>query len=586
MQPQMPYFLGREAAAGAADDDVPEGLPHARHRRGRARHVPPHVLRDARQLLVRAVLQGGRDRVRDRVHPAAPEARLGPRLGQRPRRRPGAEARPRRGGDRPLGADRHAARADRPAAVVRELLVGRRPGAVRARLGDVLGLGRGGRLRQRGLPARAARAASASSSSGTSSSCRTSSTPTARSPSCRRKNIDTGWGLERVARVVQDVASVYDTDGYQLIMDWVAAQSGVAYGSSADATKAHRVLADHGRGMTFIAAEGVAPSNEGRGYVLRRIVRRAAQHGLRIGMKPPFLPGLADVVIEQMGQAYPELVEHRDEIHRVLAAEEERFGETLERGMAIFEEAAAKGEITGDDAFELQATYGFPIELTQELARERGLGVNDEEYTRLMEEHREISRAGRSGALRAALRRRAAHRVRRLRAASTSAPRSRRTPTSATALPGQARGVAVLSRGRRPGHRRRLDREGRRLARRARRGAAARGRPGARLRGRRLRGGRPRARRRAVERPLSDDGEPHGDAPAPQGAAGGARRPRPPGRLGRASRQAPLRLHASVAADARRSAPRSRRASTSTSSRTCRCGSSRRRWRRRATSAR
>ncbi|HEY2354631.1 MAG TPA: alanine--tRNA ligase [Gaiellaceae bacterium] len=208
------------------------------------------------------------------------------------------------------------------------------------------------------------------------------------------KNIDTGWGLERVARVVQDVASVYDTDGYQLIMDWVAEQSGVAYGSSDDATKAHRVLADHGRGMTFISAEGVAPSNEGRGYVLRRVIRRAAQHGRRIGMESPFLPDLAGVVIEQMGAAYPELVEHRDEILRTLAAEEERFGETLERGMAIFEEAAAKGEITGDDAFELQATYGFPIELTQELARERGLGVNDEEYTRLMEGHREISRQG------------------------------------------------------------------------------------------------------------------------------------------------------------------------------------------------
>jgi alanyl-tRNA synthetase len=206
------------------------------------------------------------------------------------------------------------------------------------------------------------------------------------------KNIDTGWGLERVARVVQQVPSVYDTDGYQLIMDWVAGESGVAYGSSQDATKAHRVLADHGRGMTFIAVEGVAPSNEGRGYVLRRVIRRAAQHGLRIGMESPFLPGLADVVIEQMGAAYPELVERRDEIHRVLAAEEERFGETLERGMGIFEEAAAKGEITGDDAFTLQATYGFPIELTQELARERGLGVNDEEYTRLMEGHREISR--------------------------------------------------------------------------------------------------------------------------------------------------------------------------------------------------
>jgi len=212
-----------------------------------------------------------------------------------------------------------------------------------------------------------------------------------------QQNIDTGMGVERISRIVQQVPSVYDTDGYQTIMAWIAAASGVAYGDSPDATKAHRVLADHGRGMTFIAAEGVTPSNEGRGYVLRRIIRRAAQHGLRIGMQPPFLDGLADSVIEEMGVAYPELVEHRGDIHRVLTAEEERFGETLERGMKLFDEAAARGEITGDDAFTLQATYGFPIELTMELARERGLGVNDEEFTRLMAEHREISRAGVAG---------------------------------------------------------------------------------------------------------------------------------------------------------------------------------------------
>jgi alanyl-tRNA synthetase len=144
--------------------------------------------------------------------------------------------------------------------------------------------------------------------------------------------------------------------------------------------------------MTFIVSEGVTPSNEGRGYVLRRLIRRAAQHGLRIGMEAPFLAELADAVIEQMGDAYPELRQHVSEIRGVLTAEEERFAETLERGMKNFEEAAARGEITGSDAFTLQATYGFPIELTQELARERGLGVNDEEYTRLMEEHREISR--------------------------------------------------------------------------------------------------------------------------------------------------------------------------------------------------
>jgi alanyl-tRNA synthetase len=212
-----------------------------------------------------------------------------------------------------------------------------------------------------------------------------------------KQNIDTGLGLERTARIVQDVPSVYDTDGYQMVMSWIAERSGVAYGDSPDATKAHRVLADHGRGMTFLVSDGVTPANEGRGYVLRRVIRRAAQHGLRIGMEAPFLADLSSAVIDQMGEAYPELVEHRDDIRAVLAEEERRFGETLERGMKLFEEAAARGHITGDDAFTLATTYGFPIELTRELARERGLEINEEEYTRLMEQHREISRAGVAG---------------------------------------------------------------------------------------------------------------------------------------------------------------------------------------------
>jgi alanyl-tRNA synthetase len=207
------------------------------------------------------------------------------------------------------------------------------------------------------------------------------------------QNIDTGLGLERTARILQDVASVYDTDGYQQIMRWIEETSGIAYGDSPDATKAHRVLADHGRGMAFIVAEGVTPSNEGRGYVLRRIVRRAVQHGLRIGMRSPFLPGLADTVISQMGEPYPELVEQRDQITRILSAEEERFAVTLGRGMKLFEQAAAGGAVSGKDAFELQATYGFPIELTLELAREQGIPVDEAEYEREMDRHREISRA-------------------------------------------------------------------------------------------------------------------------------------------------------------------------------------------------
>jgi alanyl-tRNA synthetase len=209
-----------------------------------------------------------------------------------------------------------------------------------------------------------------------------------------QQNIDTGMGLERAARILQDVESVYDTDGYQAIMAWLAEQSGVAYRDSPRATKALRILADHGRGMTFLAADGVAPSNEGRGYVMRRIMRRAILQGTRIGLETPFLAGLADVVIEQMAEAYPELPEHRADIHQTLDTEEQRFSETLARGLRLFEELTGTDAISGEQAFTLAATYGFPIELTVELAEERGQAVDVDEFNRLMEEHREISRAG------------------------------------------------------------------------------------------------------------------------------------------------------------------------------------------------
>ena len=190
-----------------------------------------------------------------------------------------------------------------------------------------------------------------------------------------KQNVDTGMGVERTAAILQDVMTVYETDVYQAIMRWIAEQSGVAYGDSPEATKAHRVLADHGRGMTFLAADGITPSNEGRGYVMRRIIRRAVQQADRVGLEAPYLAQLSDVVIEQMKDGYPELEEHRDEIHRILTAEEERFGKTLERGLRLFEEIAQRGDaISGEDAFRLHDTYGFPLELTRELAHERGLG--------------------------------------------------------------------------------------------------------------------------------------------------------------------------------------------------------------------
>jgi alanyl-tRNA synthetase len=207
-----------------------------------------------------------------------------------------------------------------------------------------------------------------------------------------KQNIDTGLGLERGARILQQVPSVYDTDGYQEIMAWLAESSGVAYGDSEEATKAHRILADHGRGMTFLAGDGVVPENEGRGYVMRRVVRRAILQAGRIGLEPPFLGGLADVVVHQMAEAYPELGERRDEIRRVLGEEEERFSETLSRGLRLFEEVAGGDGISGQDAFKLHDTYGFPLELTEELARERGLVVDVDGFKQLMEEQRQRSR--------------------------------------------------------------------------------------------------------------------------------------------------------------------------------------------------
>jgi alanyl-tRNA synthetase len=207
-----------------------------------------------------------------------------------------------------------------------------------------------------------------------------------------QQNIDTGLGLERGAMLLQGVDSIFDADGYQQIMDWVAAESGVRYGDSPQATKAHRVLADHGRAMTFLIAEGITPSNEGRGYVVRRLVRRAVHQGGRIGLRDVYR--LPAVVIDQMEGAYPELREHAEEIERIVRAEEERFNETLERGTKLFEELAGREAISGEEAFTLAATYGFPLELTVELAEERGQAVDVDGYHAEMAKHREISRAG------------------------------------------------------------------------------------------------------------------------------------------------------------------------------------------------
>jgi alanyl-tRNA synthetase len=206
------------------------------------------------------------------------------------------------------------------------------------------------------------------------------------------QNVDTGMGIERTAMVLQGVESVFDTDGFREIMDWIEAESGVAYQDSDVSRRAHRVLADHGRAASFLIAEGVEPSNEGRGYICRRLLRRAIHQANRIGLGDAHR--LSRVVVAQMGDAYPLLAEHADEIESIWKAEEDRFSETLARGMKVFDELAGKDAVDAQDAFTLAATYGFPIELTEELAEERGQPVDVDGFRTLMEAHREISRAG------------------------------------------------------------------------------------------------------------------------------------------------------------------------------------------------
>jgi len=212
------------------------------------------------------------------------------------------------------------------------------------------------------------------------------------------KNIDTGAGLERLAAILQDVPSVFDTDAFRPLIDWAAAASGRAYGASPRDDRALRVLADHGRAMSFLAADGVIPSNEGRGYILRRIVRRAVSEAGHLGLEPDAVVGLAAPVREGFGEAYPELVERASHVVDVIGAEAEQFARTLVQGRRLMREvidrSRSAGRVSGEDAFRLHDTYGFPLDLTLEAAADAGLEVDRESFERLMEEQRERSRAG------------------------------------------------------------------------------------------------------------------------------------------------------------------------------------------------
>ena len=204
--------------------------------------------------------------------------------------------------------------------------------------------------------------------------------------------VDTGMGLERITAILQHVHSNYEIDLFQALIRKAAELTG----TSDLENKSLRVIADHIRACAFLIVDGVLPSNEGRGYVLRRIIRRALRHGWMLGVRQPFFHKLVDALIEQMGEAYPELPAARDMVVRALKAEEERFAETLDSGMRIFEEVAARAEggvIPGADVFRLYDTYGFPVDLTADMARERGMSVDMAGFEAAMEHQREAARA-------------------------------------------------------------------------------------------------------------------------------------------------------------------------------------------------
>jgi alanyl-tRNA synthetase len=214
-----------------------------------------------------------------------------------------------------------------------------------------------------------------------------------------KPSVDTGAGLERIAAVMQGEDDNFHTDLFQPLIDRVGELVGVPYDRNAESRASYRVLADHARAVSFLLADGVYPSNEGRGYVLRRILRRAVRHAWLLGRREPTLAALSDVVVRQLGEVYPELTAKAGFIHEVTETEERRFLETIEGGLARLEEIFGSGAttISGEDAFKLYDTYGFPIDLTQIIAGERGVGVELAAFERALEQQRERSRAARAG---------------------------------------------------------------------------------------------------------------------------------------------------------------------------------------------
>ena len=216
-----------------------------------------------------------------------------------------------------------------------------------------------------------------------------------------KPNIDTGMGLERIASIMQGKDSIFEVDTIRAILDEVCKTAGVEYGKNDKTDISMRVITDHIRSVTFMTSDGILPSNEGRGYVLRRLLRRAAKHGKSLGINQPFLHKLTDVVIDNSCGNYPELKEKRDFIKKVIKLEEERFDETIDSGIQILNEFVENLQInkstllSGEKVFKLYDTYGFPLELTQEILEEKGMTVDIEGFNKEMQSQRERARAAR-----------------------------------------------------------------------------------------------------------------------------------------------------------------------------------------------
>ncbi len=215
------------------------------------------------------------------------------------------------------------------------------------------------------------------------------------------KHVDTGMGLERITAVLQKVLSNYDIDSMRALTATTEKLAGLKYGVDQTSDISFRVIDDHARAVSFLIADGVTPSNEGRGYVLRRLLRRAARHGRLIGLKEPFLHEVAKSVTAVMGDAYPELRNEEQRIREVIRVEEERFGETLDRGLVLLEDATVKLKsenqrtLAGDVAFRLYDTYGFPLDLTEDILRGENINVDQTGFEKLMEEQRTRGREAR-----------------------------------------------------------------------------------------------------------------------------------------------------------------------------------------------